>query len=256
MDQPNEIYIQKIYAVNKILQKKPVTVVRKDRKLNSLVYKNSGKSVYRCGGREYVSDKNNIVLLCKNKEYVLDCIEPGLCIMIEFDSCEDIGGFFGFGVDDRSDVERLFRSIASVWSSKKEGYVTETLMLVYKLLSRLFFAERISYSTKKQRDRLYPVVEYIERNYCESDLSNEKLAAVANMSVVYFRKLFTDYYGIPPMRYVQNVKMEKAKEMLLGTDRNIGAVANAVGYANIYSFSRTFKKIIGVSPSKYVITEL
>ena len=71
------------------------------------------------------------------------------------------------------------------------------------------------------------------------------------MSTVYFRKLFTEAYGMPPMRYVRQKRIEKAQNLLENGFTNISEIADSVGFNSIYHFSKTFKQLIGTSPSNY-----
>ena len=57
--------------------------------------------------------------------------------------------------------------------------------------------------------------------------------------------------GTSPISYVHELRIKKAKEMLKSDYGSITDIAQSLGYLNIYDFSRTFKKYVGISPSKY-----
>jgi len=77
------------------------------------------------------------------------------------------------------------------------------------------------------------------------------LAEMTGMSAVYFRKLFTEIMGISPIAYVHELRIRKAKEMLRSDHGTLTDVALSLGYANLYDFSRDFKRHTGVAPSQY-----
>ena len=80
---------------------------------------------------------------------------------------------------------------------------------------------------------------------------NDQLAQLAGMSTVYFRKLFTQVMGVSPIVYARQLRIEKAKQMLRSDYGSLSHVALSLGYANLYDFSRDFKKHTGIAPSKY-----
>jgi len=82
-------------------------------------------------------------------------------------------------------------------------------------------------------------------------MKNEDLAKLTGLSTIYFRRLFTEVFGVSPIAYVHKLRIKKAKEMLKSDYGNITDIAQSLGYLNIYDFSRAFKKHTGISPSKY-----
>jgi len=56
---------------------------------------------------------------------------------------------------------------------------------------------------------------------------------------------------MPPIAYLNHIRIEKAKELLLGDYQSIEQVSLAVGYNSIYHFSKIFKQKTGVCPSQY-----
>ena len=93
-------------------------------------------------------------------------------------------------------------------------------------------------------------MDYLIQNYTHP-LTNDELSAQTEFSTSYFRKLFHDVYGVSPLEYLQNLRISKAKEMLRNNVGSISEIAASLGYANIYDFSRTFKRETGLSPSAY-----
>lgn len=93
-------------------------------------------------------------------------------------------------------------------------------------------------------------MDYLVQNYTSS-LTNDQLAKQTEFSTSYFRKLFSDVYGISPLAYQRTLRINKAKEMLKSHTGSVSEIAAALGYSNIYDFSRVFKQETGISPSAY-----
>jgi transcriptional regulator GlxA family with amidase domain len=62
---------------------------------------------------------------------------------------------------------------------------------------------------------------------------------------------FTAAVGEPPSRYLQRLRVEHAKEQLAEPGTSVGQAARAVGYTDVTAFSATFRRLVGVPPSKY-----
>ena len=101
-----------------------------------------------------------------------------------------------------------------------------------------------------KQKKIAPALDYIIKNY-NTELSNELLAGLTGLSIVYFRKLLKEIKGESPMAFARRIRIEKAKEMLKSDYGRISEVAFSLGYQNIFDFSRDFKKHVGVSPTEY-----
>lgn len=96
------------------------------------------------------------------------------------------------------------------------------------------------------------IIDYIDANYNDPDLSLKELAGVFDMSLSSLSKLLKEVTGVKYYDYLSRIRMEKAKELLKDTDKNINVIANEVGYENEHSFRRAFKRYEGITPSDYV----
>lgn len=79
----------------------------------------------------------------------------------------------------------------------------------------------------------------------------ESIAHSLNMSYSWFRKLFKQYTGISPAQYQLNIKIEKAKNMLLGTNMSIKEIAFTLEFESTNYFSIFFKNKTGETPLNY-----
>lgn len=101
-----------------------------------------------------------------------------------------------------------------------------------------------SYAVKK-------IVNYLNENY-EQKISLDQIAHNMYLSPVYVSKIFKEETGESPINYLIKIRLEKARDILGNEDAgSIKSIANAVGYDDVYHFSKLFKKYYGISPQNY-----
>ena len=82
-------------------------------------------------------------------------------------------------------------------------------------------------------------------------LTLSAIAGVAHYHPVHFERLFKRFMGCPPIEYLLEVRISKAKEFLEDSNLNIGEIALEVGFDSVQYFSLAFKKLVGLSPRHY-----
>jgi AraC-like DNA-binding protein len=90
---------------------------------------------------------------------------------------------------------------------------------------------------------------YIDKHFSE-DINLDKIADKALISKFHFIRLFKKYYGRTPNQYLQEVRIEMAKKILL-KGKSIDEVCNAIGFGSKTSFISLFKKMTGITPLAY-----
>jgi two-component system response regulator YesN len=63
--------------------------------------------------------------------------------------------------------------------------------------------------------------------------------------------VFTENAGLGFRAYLRHLRLSKAADLLMGTDLSVGQIADAVGYGDASQFAKSFKRMYGVSPSRY-----
>jgi len=99
-------------------------------------------------------------------------------------------------------------------------------------------------------DAVRDIQEFIESN-AEEKITVDLLAAKCNMDRVNFSRRFKKATQMPPIDYIQQVKVEAAKRELEAGRKNINEVMYSVGYIDIKAFRTIFKKVAGLSPTEY-----
>jgi len=77
------------------------------------------------------------------------------------------------------------------------------------------------------------------------------LAARAGVSPAYFARRFRATFGVTPHRYLLTRRLERAQFLLRETDRSVAEVCLDVGLASVGSFTTSFKRVVGMTPTAY-----
>ena len=232
----SNLVLNKLFAVNTINKANKQMVIRKGRFTYAFALKLEGTTIYKCNGVEYVSNRHTLLVISKNTDYNWFCEELGKCIMVEFDADFD-GQTFDFypitlNAQNEQEIARLFNLMAHIWDSKKNNYILRCKSIFYEILAKSTINYDDVYVPKYMIKSIEPAVKYMLNNYN-------------------FRKLFYKIYKVAPIKYLKKVRLDKAKELLIGDFTSVSDVATLVGFSSVYTFSKTFKKEIGVAPTEY-----
>lgn len=105
-------------------------------------------------------------------------------------------------------------------------------------------------SNALQAYKLRRVIEAMNESLAE-DFSLAKIARVAELSEYHFSRMFKRATGLSPSQYFIRLRMSRARQLLLETDRSIIDVGLEVGYSSPSHFSQVFRREVGVTPSTY-----
>jgi transcriptional regulator GlxA family with amidase domain len=89
-----------------------------------------------------------------------------------------------------------------------------------------------------------------DRRYAEP-LDLEALARAANVSPRHFTRSFRRAFGETPYQYLLTRRLERARHLLRTTDRSVAQVCLDVGFTSVGSFTTTFRRRVGVTPTEY-----
>jgi transcriptional regulator GlxA family with amidase domain len=85
----------------------------------------------------------------------------------------------------------------------------------------------------------------------DRELSLTDIARSASLSPYYFTRLFTQVVGMPPYRYLLHLRVARAKQLLGESELNVSQISRRVGFRTPNHFSMTFRRLAGMSPTRY-----
>lgn len=98
--------------------------------------------------------------------------------------------------------------------------------------------------------RLRRAIEFMHDN-CERELSLAEISAAVYVSAFHFARLFKKLIGVTPHHYLQEIRIERARKLLAGSDLSINEIGASVGYASQSHFTKIFKEMTGLTPAAF-----
>lgn len=151
-----------------------------------------------------------------------------------------------------ADIVNLYRSALKA-SLEEAAFVQQTLAgIVNHLIGLMYSLERNNILNKDgERVEMINRARLRIREALESPLSIQQIASEMSVSYSNFRKLFKEYTGISPALYQQDLKLQRAKELLSTTDLSIKEIAYQLNFESPDYFSSKFKTKTGLKPSDF-----
>ena len=108
----------------------------------------------------------------------------------------------------------------------------------------------MSRAVEESNRRLLRARDAIDRDYAQP-LDIATLARIAHSSEAHFIRTFRAAFGETPHRYLQRRRVERAMFLLRESDDEVSEICLDVGFASLGTFGRTFRRIVGASPTAY-----
>ena len=109
---------------------------------------------------------------------------------------------------------------------------------------------RVVRSVEDENRRMLRARDAMDRAYARP-LDVDELAGIACVSRAHFIRTFKATFGETPHRYLQRRRVERAMYLLRSSDRTVTDVCMEVGFSSLGTFSRTFRDIVGETPSQF-----
>lgn len=212
----------------------------------------TGESILHLKNGKIIHVKpGNITYLPKGLDYTVIKLSSSEIYNIDFELFGDASlNPFSVPVKNISKLSELYKNSAQLWGKHLPDVRIKCIANLYNILYILVSQYRSTYINSKQNNLLTPAITYIHSSYLTDSFKVSHLAELCDISEVYFRRLFVKATGTSPIKYINNMKLAKAYELLQSGHYSVSETVDMTNFQDNSYFSREFKKAYGVSPSK------
>lgn len=219
-----------------------------NRKDHIIGIKFGGDAIHDMGYQTINLSDNTVYFLNQKDDYHVTKSLGGWSFSVHFTTYEDVEtDSFCVPCGFNGEIINLLEKI-----EKGMGHFSEndlkTTTYFYQLIGEIQQRREKAYSPKDKRVLL--AKEYMDLHFSEEHCLRDAIE-ISKLGERRFNDLFKNNFGVTPNRYLILCKTELSKT-LLGTDLfSIGEIAERCGFADIYYFSKLFKKEVGIAPSRW-----
>lgn len=144
-----------------------------------------------------------------------------------------------------------YQKIHDLVAEQKPAYHQISSGLILKLLGYVAAHEKARLIDHIQVEQLVSRAKDYMWKHVHSEVDFQIFSREQSVSYSYFRKAFKLYTGIAPHQFYLDLKIMRAKELIIATDKSIKEITFELGFDSIHYFSRIFKKKTGLAPSHF-----
>ena len=158
------------------------------------------------------------------------------------------------GLNDREEINHYIQRLATELDKRQAGYkicaraiLLEILLIILRCTPKKML---LAQTSTKSNHAVLGVVNEMER-HPERHYSLDNLARSASMCISGFTKKFRDMTGLSPTEYLTSLRIEKAEQLLLDTEKTVYDIADECGFYDINYFIKLFRRHRHTTPARF-----
>lgn len=249
------IYIKKLIRVIKsAIPRNTRNLHVNGRCSDAFIYILDGRCHYQLEDQtEFSVMPGDILYLASNSKYRLNVGDEDYHFIycdFEFDD-ESARQSAVYRPKNKLDAANIFEKIYRDYTRPNVNSFFDCMSDLYRIYSLIVMTAGSEYMTRSQREIMSEMAMYMACRISDRSLSVSELARRAGVSEVYFRKKFKEYFGTTPAKYLMNLRVEKARELLLYSFITLEQCAQICGFSSPQYFCHVFKQLTGMPPAAY-----
>ena len=228
------------------LRRDTMSIRTKNKACSVLSCRMSGSAIFNTKNRSIKVERGDIMFIPQGESYTQATSgEEVIYIHLKV-----FGSYYNdfqhISSQNPDEICEIFHRIADVWAKRSENYKFVCLSLLYSLIAKTSIM-----IPKEKNDILSKAMRYIDEQFFVSDFSLNKACSLSNVSRSYFNRIFSKEYGVTPITYINKLKVDKAKFLLLSGEYTHEEIARLCGFSDVKYFYTVFKKISGITAGSY-----
>lgn len=213
----------------------------------------SGEIKFLSEKEELVASGGDIIIQNKGDNYRLEAngMEVEYIVMSYLSEPENVFSNIGrvYRTNHVMRYADAFKRVADTYFYSETSYKPMIRALAQEIICNIIRDNETDMISDVKKSAI--AAKYYIEEYSGKFLSSSDIARAAGCSESRLRQLFKKTYGMSPNKYLNLIRIERAKKMISSNLFTIGEIATLCGFKNVYYFSRVFKDFTGTTPGKY-----
>lgn len=243
------IVVSRIDSISLIIKKRNERTSILNRPCFGLSFCREGELCYSFKGREYISNSGCAIFLPAGQSYHIFCRTAGSFPLINFSCTSECvpDEFLTLPISNLELFDHDFSKMSETIKSMSDCQY-RLLSIFYSIMNRL---TKESLSLVNIPEILRPGINYMQSHLNDPALSNTDLAKCCHISEVYFRRLFSEVFGMSPKQYILTKRVERSADLLMDQSLSIAEIASLCGFVTLYNYYRVFRRQMNCTPNEY-----
>lgn len=233
------------------LTQEKVRTVNMPRNYHALSYRFAANTVIETKNSTYNLYENSVCFVPAGLEYTRTCETDSLIVVHFYLSNYFPTEINHFTAKNSEKMRSLFQELLDCWRKKDIGYKYTAVSIFSMILAECY---KENYKSEAETSPIAASVKYMTDNFADTTITIKQIAEKSFISEVYFRKLFKAIYKTSPAKYLVELRIENSVKLMQTGYYTLKEAAALSGYCDYSYFSAEFKRLKGVSPSKYNYT--
>lgn len=209
----------------------------------------SGESLFFYNNQTHIIKRGDVLYIPSGSSYSQECNkEEIICFHLSITGHVS-SKMHSFNTPNTDRMCELFIKASNLWKNRPQNYEYLCMSILYEIIA---LSNATIYTDKSNfHSMLEPAMRYLDAHMYDTDLSLENVCEQSHISRTYFNKLFYDTYNCTPVSYINNQRINKAKQLLISGNYTNSEIAFLCGYKDIKYFYVLFKKTTGRTTKEY-----
>lgn len=223
--------------------------------MHKFIYVLEGSYSLSLDGISYVLNEGEGLFAPKGVFYTAHSLSDSFdYIEVEFLTDDDPYKTFSFldiyHFSNPKKVEDIMINMLECWHGNENGRDLILKGKIYELFI-ILMNENLNNNGSRNYHKIKKSLDFIDKNYFKRYIDVSELAEISDISLSQYNRIFKVLFNTTPVKYMNNLRVEKAKKLLCQTPYSILNIAQMCGFSDSYYFSKIFKEHTCWSPLKY-----
>ncbi|MBQ9544685.1 MAG: helix-turn-helix domain-containing protein [Clostridia bacterium] len=210
-----------------------------------------GSELFTFADKKIRTEPGSVLYIPRGEAYRVELDgEKSSVVNLDFETAGAFPRPFYIKSNDANAAGGLFTRARIAWRKKSGGYVFECMSCLYGVIG-LLAGERERYLDRSKYEKIEAALDHLRLHFSEPELKISDLYGDLGISPQYFERLFKRRFSVTPRQYLILLRIESAKDMLLGSEQGIKKISEMTGFCDVYHFCKVFKKHTGQSPGEF-----